>query len=126
MNRREQVVAAMRNAKILDLKALREALKAMGEMSPDELVACLLQLPPNKRAIVIIDDKVQDGKGRSPHAGRRSCVICRGALTERNQLAVPMKFTMKTTDRVMYCYVLVCSGFCEERLKERDWLEQVA
>ncbi len=87
MTSRERVIESLSKAKILDLAALRGVVQELRDMSPDEVVACFLRLPANKRAVVIIDDKSPDGKGGGPHVGRRSCVICRGGLTERNQLA---------------------------------------
>lgn len=126
MTSRERVIESLSKAKILDLAALRGVVQELRDMSPDEVVACFLRLPANKRAVVIIDDKSPDGKGGGPHVGRRSCVICRGGLTERNQLAVPMRFTMNGTGRVMYCYVLVCGASCENRLGTSDWLSRLS
>ena len=81
MRDRERVTRALKNPRILGLEELREALETLGDMSIDEVVGCLLDLPENRRAVVIVDDKNKK-PGSSPHAGRRSCVICKGAVTD--------------------------------------------
>jgi hypothetical protein len=104
-----------------------DILKLMKQLSIDELTHVWLKLPDDQRVVITIDSKV-----RGAHRGRRSCVSCKGGLTEANQLSVPMKLLVSVCvdedgeHRDMYVYVLVCSAACEGIIKQKGYFRKAA
>lgn len=98
-----------------------EIIRLQQKLSIDQRVHAWLQLPDHKRVVVTIDNKATGA-----HRGRRSCVACKGGLTEENQVSVPMKLGVNHSGekRDMYCYVLVCSSTCELDLKNGRWFQK--
>ncbi len=82
--------------------------------SIDEIVHEFMDLPSDARVIVIVEKK----------RGRKSCVICRGGITERNVLAPP--YMLEVAGREMHCWIAVCSAKCEEELGKGDWWKKPA
>lgn len=100
-----------------------DLVKLLHKFSIAEITHSWLDLDKDQRAVVTVEKK-----NSGAHKGRRSCVVCKGGLTEANQISVPMLLSVlyQEEKRDMYCYVLVCCAECASEVKKGGWVKKTA